>query len=276
MTLLFSRKFKLAGSRGDGRHAYAKGSGAFIRNRGQQLFWHPLSGAVRHGLSAGNGRPKKELPRLRAMPTARALSRRSPRLTCEASPIRTISRRPCIGTDLGWDRLPTSTNWRRPFADCGGSFRSRGFEMAGRRGRHAKALVSEQRMRWRIVLSLLFLLGSQTSVFAGNNDPWNVWRMKLKSQCPSQHVNWICDVCYDALLYNFEKTLPDSMRRMADSLADSASARRCAKEIAGFSCEMSESLDAYNKLGLMNRFVGFGCRHVRCSDIALCTTDYPE
>lgn len=148
--------------------------------------------------------------------------------------------------------------------------------MTGRRGRRAKALGSEQRIRWRIALSLLFVLGGQIPAFASSTDPWDVWVTKLKSQCPLRHVNWICDVCYDELLYNFEKTLPDSIRRRADAIADTESARKCAMEIAGFSCEMSASLGAYNKLGLMSRFVEFGCRHVRCSDIALCATDYPE
>lgn len=146
--------------------------------------------------------------------------------------------------------------------------------MTGRRGGRARTLGTGQRMRWRIALSVLFLLGSQIPVFAGNIDSWNVWMRKLKARCASHHVEWISDGDYIELPYNFVKTLPESTRRRVDSIADAVSARRCAKEIAGFSCEMSASLDAYNKLGLMNRFVEFGCRHVRCQDIALCTTDY--
>lgn len=97
----------------------------------------------------------------------------------------------------------------------------------------------------------------------------------MKSRCPSHHVDWVYGG-YDDLLYNFVKTLPESIRRKVNSITEAESARRCAREVAGFSCEMGVNLDAFNKLGLMDRFVEFGCRHVRCRDIALCTTDYQE
>jgi len=62
------------------------------------------------------------------------------------------------------------------------------------------------------------------------------------------------------------------MRQQIDQIADYS--KRCANEQTGFSCEMAVHLDAYNKLGLLDRFTAaFGCRYYRCEEVSLCTRD---
>jgi len=112
-------------------------------------------------------------------------------------------------------------------------------------------------------------VGVATSAIAAQRNAWDEWLSELKRQCPSHHVDWVFDGGYDDLLGNFEQTLPPGTRRRVLEIEDYS--HRCAKETLGFSCEMSVGLDAYVKLGLLEKFVTFGCRHYRCVEIASCT-----
>lgn len=120
------------------------------------------------------------------------------------------------------------------------------------------------------VLSLSISL----NVIAQPKDSWKAWERELHRQCPENHVEWIGDSRYDDLLGAFIHTLPSSTQRKITALADYQ--HRCAKEVGGFSCEMAVHLDAFNRLGLLKRFVAFGCRQYKCDDVALCVHAEPR
>jgi hypothetical protein len=122
--------------------------------------------------------------------------------------------------------------------------------------------------------SLGFLLAASAFVSAqgAGRDLWQEWYHGLSQRCPSHHVEWISDDGQDKLLDQFTKTLPRSVNRKAMSLADYP--QRCAKATMGFYCEMDAYLDAFIKTGLTQKFVDFACRHVRCTEAALCSTKY--
>jgi len=77
---------------------------------------------------------------------------------------------------------------------------------------------------------------------------------------------------YDEFLYAFGKTLSPRLDRQWGIEADYA--RKCAGEAnggAGFSCEMGTYLHAANKLGFLRQMIRFGCRTVKCEDLASCS-----
>jgi hypothetical protein len=122
----------------------------------------------------------------------------------------------------------------------------------------------------RLPRLLTFLLVvCATRAFADTSDGWAVWSRNLKQMCPGRRVEWVEDGGYLDLLYAFEATLPEKMRDLVRRTGDINS--RCSDEKIGFSCEMSVSLETYKRLGLMRRFVAFGCREVRCEEPALCS-----
>jgi hypothetical protein len=104
---------------------------------------------------------------------------------------------------------------------------------------------------------------------SGATNVWHVWEHKILKACPTHHVDWIGNGTYDELLEAFEQTLPAAKVKQISVMADLN--KRCAGEIAGRSCEMHASLQVYQRLGLMDRFVAFGCRNVKCEDVALCS-----
>jgi len=97
---------------------------------------------------------------------------------------------------------------------------------------------------------------------------WQNWSNAIHRQCPSHHVDWIGDGGWDDLLGNFHRTLSTRLQRQVRA-RERAIQTRCA-QTNGFSCEMAADLEIYAQLGLANRFVEFGCRHFRCTDIAVC------
>jgi len=99
------------------------------------------------------------------------------------------------------------------------------------------------------------------------------WEAAVKQSCPRHHLEWTCDGCWDEFLDDFERTLPDTTQDMILKVADYS--HRCANEVAGFSCEISAHVDAMNSLGLLKRFVGYGCSHYSCEDVAICTRTPP-
>jgi len=100
------------------------------------------------------------------------------------------------------------------------------------------------------------------------------WEAAVTRRCPTHHLEHICDGCYDSFLDDFERTLPKVTQHRIRRIADYA--HRCTWEVAGFSCEMSVHVDAMNRLGLLKRFVAFGCAHYRCEEAAMCTRQPPS
>lgn len=120
----------------------------------------------------------------------------------------------------------------------------------------------------RFTLPLSVGLLSVWASAASAEHSWKIWEAELQRQCPNNHVEWICDGCYDDLLADFIQTLPPAAQQKISTIADYTN--RCAMEIGGFSCEMSVNLDAFRKLGLMKQFVAFGCQHYKCEAASLC------
>ena len=110
----------------------------------------------------------------------------------------------------------------------------------------------------------LFLLGANSAP-----NPWIGWERELSRNCPGRHVEMMGDGGYDEFLGAFYKTLTPTERRRMDAAADVRKA--CASETMGFECEMSRNLYAAQKLGLLHKFVMFGCHAVKCEEGALCS-----
>jgi hypothetical protein len=113
----------------------------------------------------------------------------------------------------------------------------------------------------------LFLLGLSSTVSQAAN--MSDWERAVTARCPTHHLKWTCDGCWDDFLADFEQTLPQATQGDILKIADYS--RRCAKEVAGFSCEMSVHVDAMHRLGLLRRFVTWGCQHYSCEEAAICT-----
>jgi hypothetical protein len=67
----------------------------------------------------------------------------------------------------------------------------------------------------------------------------------------------------------FDETLGPVTSRHVAQIADAG--HQCANEEAGFGCEFSTRLVAYRRLGLMPRFVRFGCKVVKCEEAGICS-----
>ena len=108
------------------------------------------------------------------------------------------------------------------------------------------------------------------SLLASNAQAVDVrpWEVAVARQCPSRHLERMCDGCYDDFLAGFERALPKATQSKITRLADYQ--HRCRDEVAGFSCEMAVHLDAMKQLGLFNRFVDYGCTHYTCSYAGHC------
>ncbi len=96
-----------------------------------------------------------------------------------------------------------------------------------------------------------------------------LWEAAVAKQCPSHHLEWMCDGCYDDFLDGFERTLPKATQSKIGRIADYP--HRCKNEVAGFSCEMSVHVDAMHRLGLFKRLVDYSCAEYTCSFAANCT-----
>ena len=120
-------------------------------------------------------------------------------------------------------------------------------------------------------ISLLIVCFSSAASLAADMSNWEA---AVKARCPTHHLEWTCDSCWDDFLANFERTLPETTQSRILKVADYS--RRCAKEVAGFSCEMSVHVDAINRLGLLKRFVTYGCAHYSCEEAAICIRTPPS
>jgi hypothetical protein len=97
----------------------------------------------------------------------------------------------------------------------------------------------------------------------------STWEAAVNARCPTHHLEWTCDDCWDAFLADFERTLPKVTQGRILKIANYS--RRCSREVGGFSCEMSVHVDAMHKLGLLGQFADYGCAHYRCEEAAICT-----
>lgn len=112
------------------------------------------------------------------------------------------------------------------------------------------------------------LVAVPAATIAAFADGWTAWKAELGRQCPSHHVDWIAGGVYPDLLDRFEKTLKPSVRQRVTKIADLQ--KKCAKELAGFDCEMGGSLRAYQRLGLMASFTAVGCHEYTCTEPSIC------
>ncbi len=119
---------------------------------------------------------------------------------------------------------------------------------------------------WRLpmpwVLALAVLAGEARAADLAS------WEKAVAEQCPSHHLERMCDGCYDDFLDGFERTLPKATQSRILKIADYS--RRCREEVGGLSCEMSVHVDAMKRLGLLKRFVAYGCAEYTCPDPAHC------
>lgn len=116
-----------------------------------------------------------------------------------------------------------------------------------------------------LALALVWPLASTAQSDIG----WRAWEHGLHRACPNRHADWIADGSYTELIDAFARTLAARTRAQVAKTANSQ--RLCAKEQIGFSCEMATALNAYRRLGLMDRFVKFNCRTVKCEERSICS-----
>ena len=116
-----------------------------------------------------------------------------------------------------------------------------------------------------IALALLVASLTATDVIAAD---MATWEAATHARCPSRHLDWTCDGCWDDYLSDFEQALSKPVQAEIARIADYN--RRCSKETAGFSCEMSVHVDALTRLRLLSRFVAWGCAHYQCDYAASC------
>ena len=123
-------------------------------------------------------------------------------------------------------------------------------------------------MKISTMFVVLIALQLSPLVSAHGSDSWLAWERGLHRACPRHHVEWVADGGYDELLAAFIDTLPQRVKKQISRITDYD--RRC-QDTEGFSCEMGMHLDAFRHLGLLGQFTKFGCDHVKCEDIALCS-----
>jgi len=68
---------------------------------------------------------------------------------------------------------------------------------------------------------------------------------------------------------SFDATLTKAEFKKVQRIADIQ--RKCSDEQFGFYCEAARSFLAYKSLGLMPRFVLYGCRTIKCEEAASCS-----
>lgn len=118
-------------------------------------------------------------------------------------------------------------------------------------------------------LAIATVAGASCALATAADDSWNRWERLSRERCPSHHVELICGDCYLFLVEDFDATLSKGQQSEVARIADTE--RKCAGEWGGFSCEASRSFLAYDRLGLMPRFVRYGCLRIKCQEAAICT-----
>ena len=122
-----------------------------------------------------------------------------------------------------------------------------------------------------LALSFLLLPAAASAQFEASQ---RVWQHRMKQLCPNRHVEWISDGSYDDVIGSYDATLSPRLQREARRIADYS--HRCSRETAGFSCQWATYIDAYWKLGRLNDFARWTCRHVKCEYAAMCELPSPH
>ncbi|SFI73528.1 hypothetical protein SAMN02799626_00470 [Caulobacter sp. UNC279MFTsu5.1] len=184
-----------------------------------------------------------------------------------------LSQVPC---GLHYNRVqarPWASRRRRPITTVGSTETLRAYK----KGARYSSCTARFRCRKDATMfrtAAISLLGFGLFASAGQAADMSTWEAAVSANCPTRHLEWTCDGCWDDFLADFESTLPESTQSRIIELADYR--RKCPNEVAGFSCEMSAHVDAMSKLGLLERFVVYGCAHYSCEEAAICTRSPPQ
>ena len=123
----------------------------------------------------------------------------------------------------------------------------------------------------KTITGLIVVAGSMfvAQCDAAEGKGWRSWEHDLKQVCPSHHVAWVEDGLYEDLVNAFEGTLSEKANSDIERVADFE--HKCAGVASQSVCLAVVHMDAYQHLGLLTRFVRYGCREVRCEEVALCS-----
>jgi hypothetical protein len=119
-------------------------------------------------------------------------------------------------------------------------------------------------------LAFLLMPSVASAQFAASQ---RAWATQMKGLCPSHHVEWISDGSYDEVIASYDAKLSPHLQREARRIADYP--HRCSHETVGLSCEWAAYIDAYWKLGRLQNFAAWTCRHVKCEEAASCELPSP-
>lgn len=124
-------------------------------------------------------------------------------------------------------------------------------------------------MKRRRLPALALFLCFFSTTYASPHSAWEDYDQLLSRYCPGRHVGWLADGAWDQFFARFEETLTPAQRNAIR--AQSEVERRCADEQFGFYCERSWMLEAYKTVKVLKNFASYSCRHVRCTEPALCS-----
>ena len=118
-------------------------------------------------------------------------------------------------------------------------------------------------------VSALSLSAWITSAVAADIDSkiWDAWNKATAKQCPSHHLEMLGGV-YDTLIDGFATTLSRDQNEKSDKIANYKV--RCADEEFGFDCYGAVYMDAYKRLGVLDRLAAYACHRYKCLGGALC------
>jgi hypothetical protein len=123
-------------------------------------------------------------------------------------------------------------------------------------------------MPLRILAYVILALSMPASASASS--AWEEYNAILAKQCPSHHADAIVGGQYLDLLDAYDSTLSRAVKKKVKIRADIS--KKCSAEVAGFSCELGRSIEAYRQLGLLHNFATWSCHHIRCTgDYGICS-----
>ncbi|HUO12944.1 MAG TPA: hypothetical protein VMU37_09330, partial [Caulobacteraceae bacterium] len=94
-----------------------------------------------------------------------------------------------------------------------------------------------------LTLGLTAAQGAVPSVQAANDRAWGAWRGLTHRSCPAAHVEWLYGATYPYLYDGFNASLSAGTRQRVERAA--ATARNCASETVGHSCELGNFIRSY-------------------------------
>ena len=126
---------------------------------------------------------------------------------------------------------------------------------------------------WGIHVNRLMLAGLLLSILAAIPSAaaalsMDGWIAAVHHQCPTHHLEWYCDGCWDEIYDTYESNLPMAAQKKVLATLDYGP---CKDEFMGLSCEMAANILAIGRAGLFNDFVSWSCAHFTCEDAAICS-----